>query len=381
MAPKYKKICFVVSSILTARFFLEHHIKELSKEFDVYLVGNFSEEDILSIKHFHLKGIKSIKIERNINVFRDLKSVFSFVKYIKKMKFNAVHSLAPKAGLVTAIAGKISGTENRIHIFTGQVWHTRKGMFKFLLKQFDKLIVLLNTRILVDGNSQRDYLINEGIVTRDNSEVLGKGSISGVDFSKFYPNKIVKEALKKELKIPSSKVVFLSMGRINKDKGIFDLAYAFKELLDVNKNIFLFIVGYDEGNCMDEINKIIDNDNHFLYYGSTTEPEKLIQVGDVFCLPSYREGFGNSIIEASSCKLAIVCSDTYGLKDTIINNETGLRHKVGNITELTRKMGILASDKNLIKLYGENGYEYVQKNFSANFVSKEWLNFYKNILK
>ena len=152
-----KKICFVVSSVLTAKFFLRFHIEKLSAEYDIYLVGNFSEADIESISYFKLTGVKSIAIHREINILKDLIAVKDFVVYIKQMKFDAIHSLAPKAGLIAAIAGKVTNTHNRIHIFTGQVWHTKKGIFKFFLKQLDKLIVLLNTKVLVDSISQWEY--------------------------------------------------------------------------------------------------------------------------------------------------------------------------------------------------------------------------------
>lgn len=377
---KKRKVCFVVSSILTARFFLENHIKVLATKYDIYLVGNFSEEDKRSISHFNLKEIKSIRIERKINLIRDLKSVISLSGYFKDKQFDVIHSLAPKAGLISAISGKIVGTENRIHIFTGQVWHTKKGVFKFTLKQLDKLIVLLTTKILVDSHSQREYLIKEGVVDYKNSIVLGNGSISGVNLGKFYPDLDMKKQLRGELNIPKDVVVYLFMGRINKDKGIFDLADAFRKALKTNGNIFLLIVGYDEGNCINEVTNIISSENHFKYFGPTREPEKLMQVGDVFCLPSYREGFGTSIIEASSCGLGIICSDTYGLRDTIIDNKTGLRYKTGNVEELTKKIQTLSSNIDLVRFFGENGFDYVTKNFSASFVSNEWLKFYSNLL-
>jgi glycosyltransferase involved in cell wall biosynthesis len=374
-----KRICFVVSSILTAKFFLREHVEQLSKEYDVYLVGDFSQKDIESISYFKLAGIKSIRIERKISVIKDISSVKKLTSYIKEMNFDAIHSLAPKAGLVSAISGKIVGTKNRIHVFTGQVWHTKKGLFRLLLKQLDKLIVSLNTLILVDSESQRDYLLKEDVINLKSSFVLGKGSISGVDLKRFYKNDKLKAKLKLELLIPKESVVFLFMGRINKDKGVYDLAHSFKKLLSLHKNVFLLFVGYDEGQYIENIRGIINNDNYFKYFGPTDFPENLIQVADVFCLPSYREGFGTSIIEASCCGKSIICSDTYGLRDTVLEGETGLKHEVGNVLELANRMQQLVEDNDLRNKLGNKGQEFVEENFSANFISKELVNFYKEI--
>jgi glycosyltransferase involved in cell wall biosynthesis len=379
MKSNRKKICFVVSSVLTAKFFLRYHIDKLSENYDVFLVGNFSLEDINSISYFKLTGIKTIKIERKINIFKDIKAVKELTKYYKEMKFEAIHSLAPKAGLISSISGKLAGIKNRIHIFTGQVWHTKKGIFRFLLKTLDKTIVLFNTHILIDSKAQKEYLINQHVLNDGNSYVLGNGSISGVDLNRFHPNDKLKIKLKKELFIQKDHIVFMFMGRINKDKGIYDLANAFKKLLSEFDNVFLLIVGYDEDNYINEIEKIIQSSKKILFYGSTDKPEDIINAGDVFCLPSYREGFGTSIIEASSCKLAILCSDTYGLKDTIIDNQTGYRHQVNNVNDIYNKMILYMKNPENIKKFGDKGFKYVKSNFTADIISKEWVNFYNKL--
>ena len=120
-----KKICFVVAVPGTAQAFLRDHIAALSKEYDVYLTGNIKSVD--EIAGLALTGWHRIEIERGISLWRDLKAVFAARKYFNQMKFDAVHSVTPKAGLVTALAAKLAGVMHRTHIFTGQVWATRKG--------------------------------------------------------------------------------------------------------------------------------------------------------------------------------------------------------------------------------------------------------------
>jgi glycosyltransferase involved in cell wall biosynthesis len=116
------------------------------------------------------------------------------------------------------------------------------------------------------------------------------------------------------------------------------------------------------------------------YFGPSDCPEILLQCADVFCMPSYREGFGTSVLEASVLGLPVICSDTYGLRDTIIPGKTGLVHAVGDIEELYFQMEILLLNKSLRTILGQNGLKYVKANFNADDISIEWLKFYKTIL-
>ena len=101
----------------------------------------------------------------------------------------------------------------------------------------------------------------------------------------------------------------------------------------------------------------------------------------MFCLPSYREGFGTSVIEASLLELPIICSDTYGLAETIVENKTGLRHEVKNVSQLYNQMKLLVQNEVTRTFLGKNGRQYVLEHFSADEISLQWLAFYKDILK
>lgn len=376
-----KKICIIVTSPLIVNFFLRNHIQVLSNEFEVYLICNHKEEDLLALNELNLTKIFNIPIARNINIFKDIKALKQIYWCFKTNRFDAIHSVSPKAGLLSSISGSMAGIKNRIHIFTGQVWASKKGLYRYFLKFFDKVIVKFSTVILVDGNSQREFLIKEKIVTSNNSTILGKGSISGVDVKRFKPDSKLRSELRIKLDIPKSTVVFLFLGRIKKDKGIIDLVDAFIKLSAEKRDIFLLIVGYDEENLIEEIISRLSPEFRFNYFGSTRFPENVLPAADVFCLPSYREGFGTSIIEASSCNLPIICSDTYGLSDAIVDGKTGLKHSVGDINGLYNQMLRLYDNKKLRQTLGINGCNFVHTNFSSDAISKEWLNFYLNIFK
>lgn len=375
-----KKICFVVSTVLTAKAFLQDHIERLSEEYDVYLVGNFTPDELPVINELKLSGFHSIEIHRKINLYNDFKSVLELRRYFRSENFFAIHSVTPKAGLITALAGKLAHVPNRIHIFTGQVWHTKTGLAKWLLMFTDKIIAGLNTLILVDGESQRQFLIENNILKESNSFVLGRGSISGVNIVRFQPKPEVRNHWRKELNF-DDKVVFGFLGRLNKDKGILELYAAFNKLAENNSKVHLIFIGGDEENMLallPSYTNICERQN-FTNFGYTNKPEDLMQAIDVFCLPSHREGFGTSVLEASCLGIPVICSDTYGLMDAMVEGVTGLRHQVGQSQDLYEKMKFLAENKSLRIEMGTNAQKFATENFSSEMITKEWVRFYNSL--
>ncbi|MCW8982215.1 MAG: glycosyltransferase family 4 protein [Altibacter sp.] len=374
-----KKIAFVVAAPMTAKAFLLNHFSELGKHYEVYLFANFENESIDTFPQIGLKDIIHIPIYRKIVFFKDIRALFLLARKFKKHEFDVVHSVTPKAGLLAMLAAKLVRVEHRIHIFTGQVWYTKKGLLKRLLRFLDRLIVHTATQILVDSHSQREYLISQNIVSPSNSQVLGKGSISGVNTDIFSP-RLNRSQERNALGYNVNDVIYCYLGRLNVDKGLLELAKAFKKLNAANHNAKLLIIGYDEDQLMLKIEKIVGNKSVIQYVGPTSHPEKYLQAVDVFCLPSHREGFGTSVIEASACGIPVICSDTYGLKGTILNDKTGLYHIKGDIDSLYDKMQQLHTDKEKRERLGDGGREFVLKNFTSKNITNEWVLFYRKLL-
>ena len=306
---KRKKICFIVSTPYTAKAFLENHFENLSPFYELHLIANLNKNELSNYNHSKLSSVKHIQIERNINLVNDVIALWETIKYFRRNHFDAVICFTPKAGLIGISAAWFTNVSHRIHFFTGQVWHTKKGLFKEFLKLMDKIVVTFSTSIIVDGVPQQKYLIANGIIQPNNSVTLGKGTISGIDTSRFSPKPKIKLQQRVALGYLETDFVFLYLGRLNKDKGIFDLVKAFHKLSKKYTNVKLFLVGPDEEQIENKIKELGYALDSIQFYGSTHEPENIYQVADVFCLPSHREAFGLSIIEASACSLPIVCSD------------------------------------------------------------------------
>lgn len=374
-----KMICFVTAIAGTAESFLRDHIVALRKEYAVYYVSNEPEEKNIRVEH---DGYHCVDIQRGISIWKDLKAVWHLYRFFRKMKFDAVHSVTPKAGLVTAMAAWMAGIPHRTHIFTGQVWATKQGFSRWMLKTIDKLIAGLDNHILVDGKSQRSFLVKEGVLKGDQAEVFCNGSIAGVNAERFVPDAVARKDERDKIGIKENVVTYIFLGRFNHDKGIDELYEAFNRLAAEEKDIFLLMVGDDEEGYLDKVSAYINikEGENFHNYGLTRQPERVLNAGDVFVLPTYREGFGSSVLEAACIGLPCICSDVYGVLDAYIPNETGLQCHVGDAESLYQCMKEMHDNRTMVAEMGRKSRERALKDFNVKPISENWLIFYKDIL-
>jgi glycosyltransferase involved in cell wall biosynthesis len=375
-----KKICFVVAVPITAQAFLKDHIKLLSEHYDVFLLANIKSDD--EVRGLSLTGWKKIEIERGISIKKDMDAVVQLKRYFQEMQFDAVHSVTPKAGLVTALAGKLAGIKHRTHIFTGQVWATKSGLMRWLLKSIDKLIARCDNHIMVDGKSQRTFLEKEGVLKPGKALVFCEGSIAGVNSERFVPDANARKEEREKIGIKDGVLTYIFLGRLNHDKGIGELYEAYNRLAAEEKDVFLLLVGFDEEGYLQKLPeyKNIQEGKNFHFYGSTSQPEHVLNAGDVFVLPTYREGFGSSVLEAACIGLPSICTDAYGVLDAYIEGETGLQCKVGDVESLYQCMKRMHDEQELRINMGKKSRERALKDFNVKPISEAWFNFYKNIL-
>ena len=380
MSDMKKKICFVVAVPITAQAFLKDHIKLLSEQYDIYLIGNINDDDV---KGLAIAGWKKIDIERGISITKDLRSVWQARCYFKQMKFNAVHSVTPKAGLVSALAGKMAGIKHRTHIFTGQVWATSTGFMRWVLKSIDRVIAKCDNHIMVDGKSQRAFLEKEGVLKSGKALVFCYGSIAGVNSERFVPDPIARKEEREKIGIKGDALTYTFLGRLNHDKGIGELYEAYNRLAAEFEDVFLLLVGADEEGYLDKLSSYqhIKDGVNFYFYGLTRQPERVLNAGDVFVLPTYREGFGSSVLEAACIGLPSICSDAYGVLDAYVDGETGLQCKVGDVESLYQCMKKMHDNPELRMEMGRKSRERALKQFNVHPISDAWFNFYKSFLK
>ena len=375
-----KNVGIVVSSPMTINAFLLGQIKALAETYNVYIFANLGNEKLNQSVPSNVE-IFNVKISRSIKPWEDLCSYFNLIRLFRKLCLHLVHSVTPKAGLLTMLAAKSAGVNLRLHTFTGQVWATKSGISRLILKNVDRIMSSLATLVLVDSPSQQKFLIDSGITSKSKSMVLNSGSISGVDIKKYQYDALQRRKLRTELNIQENDILLLFVGRLKKEKGIYDLLAAYRELRKYQDNIALGFVGPDEENIRETMLGSVEQYQEKVFYIPYTQnPESYYQASDVLCLPSYREGFGTVIIEAAACSVPAVASRIYGITDAIVDNETGLLHEPGDVNDLVMVLMRLVQDADLRVKLGNNARLRARAEFAQEILTESLLNLYTNLL-
>lgn len=373
-----KKVCFVATLEMSVRAFLVDHMELLQDDFELSVICSTDDPGFLEARGIKGKVIP-LPIPRGVSPVNDVKALFALFRIFREERFDIVHSIMPKSGLLAMTAAFAARVPTRVHTFTGQVWKNLKGLKRFVLKTMDRVLVACATDILVDSPSQREFLIAEGIVDRDGSAVIADGSMCGVDPRRFRFDEGARRAIRQELSIGSGETVFFFLGRLNRDKGVLDLARAFAGVCaTVSAAVHLVLAGPDEANMKEKVLDICARcTNRVHFTGPTDTPERLMSAADVLCLPSYREGFGLVVIEGAAVGIPSIGSRIYGITDAIVDGVTGFLFEMGSYHDLMLKMRKFIEDPSLAGRMGEPARTFALAMFSREKVTAAMLEYYR----
>lgn len=375
------KLCFVVTVPYAFHAYLRNPLLKLHSEGHAITVLTNCEGLGGEVPFPYGITVVNIPIERRFAPVRDIRTLLRLMRIFREERFDVVHSLLPKSGLLGMVAACLSGVKNRVHTFTGQVWAVDSGARRTLLKSADWFIARCASRVLADSPSQRDFLVSERVVPTRKIEVLAKGSVCGVDLARFSPNLQARIDIRREHEIDDDTIVILFVGRLARAKGVLELLSAFEglqrtfELIDSRK-VKLMLVGPDD----DHIAETWRSRSGIIHLGYSSEIERYYSAADIFVLPSYREGFGSVLIEAGAACLPVVATRIYGITDSVVNGDTGLLVEPGQVKPLQDALELLVRDGCLRKVLGERGHVRAHEFFSAEVLTDAWVGFYKDLL-
>ncbi|MFT3735705.1 MAG: glycosyltransferase [Rhodocyclaceae bacterium] len=357
-----------MSAEITLKAFLLGHLRRWQSRGDLTVFANGAAPDLLARNDVRAE-LRHVGIERPIRPWADLRALFSLWWALRRGRFDLVFSVTPKAGLVAMLAAWLARVPARVHIFTGQVWATRAGRARWLLKQLDKLMAALATHVLVDGEPQRQFLLAEGVLQPGKGRVLADGSLCGVDLQRFVPDASTRAAVRAEQGAPDDATVFLYLGRLNRDKGVLDLAQAFAQSCRTHPGSQLWVVGPDEAGLTPQLRELLAScESRVRLLPFAPQPERLMAAADVFVLPSYREGFPTSVLEAAACGLPTVAARVYGTQGALVEDEGGLMFTAGDVAELEDCLNRLVADASLRSRLGVSARQRAAQSYAADRV-------------
>lgn len=360
--------------------FCKGMLRELSVKYE--LVGLSSPGEALE-RVYEREGVRTIAVpmERHISLAKDFKSLVALIRAFRKEKPTMVHSITPKAGLLCMIAARLTGVPVRVHTFTGLVFPTATGIKRKILMATDRLTCACATHIIPEGEGVKNDLVNYGI-TQKPMKVLGHGNVRGVDMN-YYSRR--PEVMDLAQKIRNDEVfTFLFVGRIVRDKGINELCRAMDKLSGLCPVRLLMVGSYEDE--LDPISQqsrdIIESNSSIAWVGPKYGDELLAYyaAANCFVLPSYREGFPNTVLEAGAMGLPSIVTDINGSREIISNGENGLIIPSENSEALFDAMINMMKDKKARDRMGGNARRMIASRYEQGFVRKCLYDFYDKIL-
>lgn len=362
---------------------LKGQLKYLSEHFEI--VGVSSKGSLLE-ETSKREGIRTIEVEmqRGISPFKDLISLFKLYQRFKIEQPTIVHSITPKAGLLSMLAAKFAGVPIRMHTFTGLIFPTKKGFMQKLLIWMDRLLCWAATNIYPEGNGVKNDLINFKITSRP-LKVIANGNVNGIDLDFFSVNQVSekqKNEVKNDLQIHSDDFIFIFVGRLVGDKGINELVNSFTEL-DITNSKLLLVGPLEEH--LDPLNletlEQINSNPSILNVGFQKDVRPYFAISDVLVFPSYREGFPNVVIQAGAMELPSIVSNINGCNEIIIDGKNGTIIPVKNTKAIKSAMQKMIYDKEYYFRLRKNARQMIESRYEQDVVWSALLeeyNFLKN---
>ena len=366
-------------SVLNLKFFWIPILQSMKNEFDVILYIRNDMPEVLAELDLPCRVV-FIPIERKISPWRDLQALVTIWFQLRRDKPHLLQTVTPKAGLLGMLAGRMAGVPVRIHTFQGQIWATTSGVKRKIFRFIDAVTARLSTAVLADSQTQLEFLWNEGVIRTNVGKVLGSGSISGVDLLQFDPKVPKNQELRREIGLLGNAFVFVYLGRLQRDKGLLVLGEAYRQMHARSASATqLLVVGPDEDNIGPVLKAKLGDAVILRPY--TNFPEEYLRLADVAVLPSFREGFGSSLIEAAAMGLPAIASRIYGIDCAVADGETGILFKAGSSEQMAEAMLKLVNDPLEYRRLSANAIARAHSQFDQKLVVDNLLNYYRSSVR
>ena len=319
---------------------------------------------------------------RSTAVGQDVMALAELWRLFRRLKPDIVHTHNPKPGLygrVAARAAGVPGIVNTVHgLYASPEDPTARRALVYAL---ERAASTCSGAELVQNPEDFRVLARLG-VPRQKLVLLG----NGVDLQRFRPatDEQDRRAAREDLGVDADTVVVGTVARLVWQKGFHELFETAERLRDTLPNVVFVVVGGSDSDKADAIRPeqlaAAARRGRIVFVGSRDEMEHVYPAFDLFVLPSYREGFPRSAMEAAACGLPVVATDIRGCRQVVSPGQTGLLVPLHDPVRLAAAIQELVSDPALRRDMGSAGRRKAEAEFDDRIVVTRSLEAYERVL-
>jgi glycosyltransferase involved in cell wall biosynthesis len=380
------KLLLITTVPETLNFFRGQVSYMKQQGFDIYALSS-SGEPLSKFGDCEQVTVKAVNMPRRITPFKDFLAIWEICQYLRQLRPHIVHASTPKGGLLGIVAAWLARSPVRIYHMRGLPLETAAGYKRWLLWLSEKVSCSLAHQVICVSRSLREVAISEGLCPVNKIKVLLGGSSNGVDaIGQFNPAQVNANAaseIRQAYGIPPDAQVVGFVGRIVRDKGIEELVQAWEILRDEFPNLHLLLVGpfepQDPVTPKAEQTLRQDPRIHLTDRVSTLPP--FYAAIDILTLPTYREGFPNTPLEAAAMQLPVVATRVPGCVDAVQDFVTGILVPPRDAVALADAIRLYIEKPELRYQHGLAGRDRVLQNFRQEAIWEAFHQEYKRLLQ
>ncbi len=338
--------------------FRKELIQELLKENTVKISLPYGHL-VDKLKEFGCDFIESSVDRRGINPIKDIKLLLSYLKIVKRSNPDLVITYTIKPNVYGGLVCRLLKKQYAVNITGLGTAFQGNGILRKVVVLLYKASLKKAKTVFFENAENMQIFLDEKICKKSQVCLLNG---AGVNLEHFTP---------KEYPTQDSRIRFLFIGRVMKEKGIDELFEAMTRLRQDNIDCALDVVGSFEEDYEQKINQFT-NEGWLRFHGYQTDVRPFLANSHCFVLPSYHEGMANTNLEAASSARPIITSNIHGCKEAVIDGVTGFLCESKNadsLYESMKKFINLPYDKKIT--LGLNGRKHMEDNFDKKRVVKE----------
>jgi len=323
--------------------------------------------------------VKVLSISPGRNLFLHFLSLIQVYRFIRKEKFDVVHTHTPVAAFIGRLAAKMARTPAIVNTVHGFYFHENMPAIPMkifvALERFAGSFTDLTFSVSYED---AETAVRERICPAD--KIIGVGN--GVDLQRFDPSSVeaTRFRIREELGLPLEADVVGIVGRIVERKGFVELAQSMPRVLEARPETRFLIVGdalpSDNDSVKDKVIAFVESHglkDKTVFTGIRLDMPELFSAMDVFALPSYWEGMPVVVLEAMAMARPVVSTRVRGCREAVVDGETGLLVPPRDVEALADAIIRLLSNKEMARRMGIAGRKRIEERFDRDKIIRKQL--------